>query len=80
MAGKACAPKKFKKPCAMLDEAGGGKWRVALFDAKDRPKGFLVSGPDGCTRTTSEKAATVFKNMTEVESALNKCETMPCPP
>jgi len=83
MSAKGCGRtlKNPEKPCAILDSVGKRKgWRIALFDEKDTPKGYLVVGNSGCSETTDIAKATVFKTMGAVEGALNKCRMEPCPP
>jgi hypothetical protein len=72
-----------KTPCAFLDVVPAGKgYRIALFDTKtDTFKSYLVTGQEGtCGVSKDASGATVYRNMKEVEAALNKCKMEPCPP
>lgn len=70
-------------PCAFLDEVEGKKgfYRIALFDPKtDQFRSYLVSSGGACGTSPDAKGATVYRNMKEVEKALNQCGKAPCPP
>ena len=81
MADKGCKTRP-KRTCAVLDEVGRGKgYKLALFDPRtDNLDSFLISDADGCRTTKKRGEATTFKDMGEVEAAVNKCRALPCPP
>lgn len=69
-------------PCAFLDVVDGKKgYRIALFDPKtDAFRYYLVSAGTSCGTAKDVRGATVYRNMKEVEDALNRCGKEPCPP